>query len=124
MVYLTEKRVPQKYKIFSIIINNTMLHYSLWNSLYKKYKSRSYSSNSVVVPTSSVISINATRIICKVIILYPLHNTINQYIVIKTHRLALPITANDVIVPLYPQSGDMVMFMETVMIFGLPIYCQ
>ena len=116
--------MPQKYKIFSIIINNTMLHYSLWNSLYKKYKSRSYSSNSVVVPTSSVISINATRIICKVIILYPLHNTINQYIVIKTHRLALPITANDVIVPLYPQSGDMVMFMETVMIFGLPIYCQ
>uniref|UniRef100_A0A1X7TXM4 DNA helicase n=1 Tax=Amphimedon queenslandica TaxID=400682 RepID=A0A1X7TXM4_AMPQE len=59
----------------------------------------------VVVPKFSVVSINSTKIIWKVI-LYPHQD--NEYVVVKTHRPVLPITAKDVIVPLYPQIGDMV----------------
>ena len=78
-------------KIFSLVINTTCYTIAC-GILYSTIPNVThiYSTNSIVVPTLSVVSINATKIICKVI-RYPHQNN-----------------AKDVIVPLYPQMGDMV----------------
>ena len=74
----------------------------------------SYSDNPYVEPTSTVKVLRSTAILRKVI-LYPdpdmLYNP-SKYIVIDYLRPIIPLDKNDVIVPHYPEEGDMHDFSE------------
>ena len=69
-----------------------------------------YSGNPIVIPTSKVIITLASNILRK-IMLYPDPDNIASpscYVVIDFLRPHLPLCANDIIVPIYPISGDMI----------------
>ena len=70
----------------------------------------SYSDNPYVEPTSTVKVLRSTAILRKVM-LYPdpdmLYNP-SKYIVIDYLRPIIPLDKNDVIVPHYPEEGDMI----------------
>ena len=70
----------------------------------------SYSDNPYVEPTSTVKVLRSTAILRKVM-LYPdpdmLYNP-SKYIVIDYLRQIIPLDKNDVIVPHYPEEGDMI----------------
>ncbi len=68
-----------------------------------------YSSNPFVVPTSQVEVVPATTVLRKVM-LYPDPDNLDSpssYVVIDFNRPFPPIKTTDVIVPVYPEAGDM-----------------
>lgn len=103
----SNERVIRVINFFSI--SNSGEHYMIVKgSLFDSYEENLDSDKSTVIASSTIMLANATNILRKVM-LYPYKDsTPTSYVVVDYHRTALPPSAKDIVVPIYPIVGDMV----------------
>lgn len=93
---------------FFSICNSGQYYTVVKGSLFNSYEENPDSDKFTVTASSTIILVNAANILRKVM-LYPGDDSPpTSYDVIDYHRLTLPSSIKDVVVPIYPTVGDMV----------------
>ena len=98
-------------KIFSLLINEEAYHVFVSGFKYVKLDEHLQSGNPILRETVSIVTVKGQDIMKKVM-LYPMANEFGEdtssFIVIDYERPTFPLSSQDVLVPQYPEPGDMV----------------